>query len=48
MSESIEESKAPPLGSWPRFYALTCVVAATYVVLLWWFTAAFNSSGVGT
>ena len=40
MSEAA--SSRPPLGSWPRFYLLTCAVATLYIVLLWWFTATFN------
>ena len=39
------ETQSPPLGSWPRFYVLVCVVATLYIVLLYWFTAAFNHPG---
>lgn len=35
----------PPMGSWPRFYAVTCVAAMFYIVLLYWFTATFNRGG---
>lgn len=35
----------PPLGSWPRFYAVTCAVALLYIVLLYWLTATFNQTG---
>ncbi len=38
----------PPLGSWPRFYTLVCVVASAYIALLYWFTATFNHPGVGS
>ena len=40
--------KSPPLGSWPRFYALTCLAAVSYIALLYWFTAVFNNPGAGT
>ena len=43
MSEA--EGKSPPLGSWPLFYALTCVLAVVYIALLYWFTTAFNHPG---
>ncbi|MBL8729233.1 MAG: hypothetical protein JNM25_12420 [Planctomycetes bacterium] len=32
----------PPLGGWPRVYALVCVLAVVVMLLLWWFTAHFN------
>jgi hypothetical protein len=35
-------SERPPLGSWPRVYALVCVLAVVVMLLLWWFTAHFN------
>ena len=44
MSE-VEVTSRPPLGSWPKFYVLTCIVASLYIFLLWWFTAAFNHPG---
>ena len=37
-----EEVARPPLGSWPRFYVLVCGVAVLYIVLLYWFTQAWN------
>lgn len=46
MSNAIE--KPPPLGSWPRFYALACLAAVTYIALLYWFTSVFNNPGAGT
>ncbi len=41
----MSDAPRPPLGSWPRFYTLTCVVATLYIVLLYWFTATFNQVG---
>ena len=41
----MSDTPRPPLGSWPRFYTLTCVVATLYIVLLYWFTATFNQGG---
>lgn len=35
----------PPLGSWPRFYTVTCAVSLLYVVLLYWLTVTFNHAG---
>ncbi len=32
----------PPLGGWPRTYALVCVLAVLVMVLLWWFSSHFN------
>lgn len=32
----------PPLGGWPRVYALVCVLAVAVMLLLWWFTAHWN------
>ncbi len=46
MTESTE--KPPPLGSWPRVYLLVCAMATSYIVLLYWFTRAFNNPGGGT
>lgn len=40
-------SKAPPLGTWPRFYAFVCGLAVLYIVLLYWFTQSFNHRGGG-
>lgn len=37
-----EPSERPPLGSWPRVYALVGVLAVVVMLLLWWFTAHFN------
>lgn len=34
--------ETPPLGSWPRVYALVCALAVAVMVLLWWFTAHYN------
>ncbi|MCA8948519.1 MAG: hypothetical protein KDE27_03405 [Planctomycetes bacterium] len=34
--------KPPPLGSWPRLYALVIVLACLMMLLLWSLTAAFN------
>lgn len=36
------ESERPPLGGWPRVYALVCALAVTVMLLLWWFTAHWN------
>lgn len=47
MTEATTPSR-PPLGSWPRFYALVCVTASFYIVLLYWFTATFNRPEVGS
>ena len=41
----MSDATRPPLGSWPRLYTLTCVVAMLYIVLLYWFTATFNQGG---
>ncbi len=41
----MSETQKAPLGSWPRFYALTCEVAVVYIALLYWFTAVFNNPG---
>lgn len=46
MSDTIQ--KPPPLGSWPRMYALVCFAALGYIVLLYWFTSVFNNPGAGT
>ena len=40
--------KPPPLGSWPRLYTLVCCAAILYIVLLYWFTAVFNTPGSGS
>ena len=32
----------PPLGSWPRLYALVCAAALLVMAILWWFTAHYN------
>jgi hypothetical protein len=36
------DTTRPPFGSWPRVYALVCVLAVGVMLLLWWFTAHFN------
>lgn len=33
----------PPLGSWPRTYAATIVLAIVVMLLLWWLTVAANT-----
>ena len=33
----------PPLGSWPRTYALTMVLACVVIALLWLLTAYGNT-----
>ena len=45
MSDAPRPPPGPPLGSWPRFYVLTCVVASLYIVLLYWFTITFSPGG---
>ena len=32
----------PPLGSWPRVYTAVVVCAVALMVLLYWFTQAWN------
>lgn len=32
----------PPLGRWPRLYALVALVAAVLIALLYWFSATWN------
>lgn len=32
----------PPLGGWPRVYALVCVLAIAVMALLWWFTSRYD------
>ncbi len=36
----------PPLGSWPRTYALVCIAATVTIALLYWLTAAFDLGAV--
>ena len=31
-----------PLGSWPRLYALCCVLAVVVMALLYWFSSHYN------
>ena len=32
----------PPLGSWPRLYALVIAALALDLLLLWWFTERYR------
>lgn len=32
----------PPLGGWPRLYAVVCVCAVLVMLVLWWFSSHFN------
>jgi hypothetical protein len=32
----------PPFGSWPRTYAVVCLLAVAVMALLWWFTARWQ------
>lgn len=32
----------PPLGSWPRTYAVVCLLAVAVMALLRWFTARWQ------
>ncbi|MBL9079347.1 MAG: hypothetical protein JNL08_17735 [Planctomycetes bacterium] len=41
-SPSPSADSPPPLGSWPRVYALVCLSAVAVMALLWWFTAHHN------
>ncbi len=41
-NDQASESDRPPLGSWPRTYALVCVSAVLVIAALWWLTAALD------
>ena len=41
------DPERPPLGSWPRIYALTIVLAVALMAALWWFTDTWNLPGGG-
>ena len=36
----------PPLGSWPKTYALACAAAVATIALLYWLTAAFDRGAI--
>ena len=36
----------PPLGSWPKTYALACAAAMATIALLYWLTAAFDRGAI--
>ncbi len=40
------EAERPPLGSWPKTYALVCACAVLVIALLWWLSAAFEPGRV--
>jgi len=41
-TQSEAHPERPPLGSWPKTYALVCACAVLVIALLWWMTSAFD------